>query len=90
MDIGQSSGCPPFPALAIQCLEDTYRCALRGGNRPEGLRSVIKLVLFTEYKWNGKLFRSHPSFRGGRAWHDWAMFLYEKNEQDTVRRKTYR
>jgi hypothetical protein len=55
-----SSGCPPFPALAIRCLEDTYQGSLRGGNRPEGLR-VIELVLFTEYKRNGKLFQSHPS-----------------------------
>jgi hypothetical protein len=81
-------GCPPFPPLAVWCLEDTYRGCLRGANRPDGIRA-IKLVLFMEYKRNGKLFRSHPSYRGDLPWHDWAMFRYEKNEQDTLRRKTY-
>jgi hypothetical protein len=81
--------CPLFPAFAVRCLEDTYMGSLRGGHRPEGLRA-IELVLFTEYTQIGKLFRSHPSYRGDLPWHDWAMFRYKLNEQDTVRRKTFR
>jgi hypothetical protein len=80
------AGCPPFPAAVATCLENAYRgyfCGARDENLP------LTLVLFTEYKRNGQLFRAQPAYRGDRPWHDWAMFRYEKSAQDAARRKSY-
>jgi hypothetical protein len=69
-------GCPPFPHMAIECLENTNNAFFSGANPNEGRR--LNLVLFTAYKRNGQLFRAHLAYRGGLAWHDWAMFRYKK------------
>jgi hypothetical protein len=78
--------CPPFPASVVTCLENAHRGYFWGAH-DEYL--PLTLVLFTEYKRNGQLFRAHPAYRGGRPWHDWAMFQYEKSAQDAARRKSY-
>ena len=38
---------------------------------------------FTEFRNNGITYRSHPSFRGGKAWNDWAMVAWNE-ESDPV------
>ena len=78
--------CPPFPAAVAVCLETAYRGYFgHAGNE----HVQCTLVLFTEYKRNGQLFRAHPAYRGGRPWHDWAMFRYEKSGRDVARCKSY-
>jgi hypothetical protein len=65
-------GCPPFPRMAIACLENTHRGYFSGADPNEV--HTLNLVLFTEYKRNGQLFRAHPVYCGPPPWHDWAMF----------------
>jgi hypothetical protein len=50
------AGCPPFSRMAIECLEDTNRAYFSGVDPNEG--RTLNLVLFTEYKRNGQLFRA--------------------------------
>jgi hypothetical protein len=80
-------GCPPFPRMAIACLEKTHRGYFSDAD-PNEVRT-LNLVLFTEYKRNGQLFHAHPAYRGGLPWHDWAMFRYAKSAQDVARGKSY-
>jgi hypothetical protein len=80
------AGCLSFPAAVAACLENAYR-GYFGGARDEYLQ--LTLVLFTESKRSGQLFRAHPAYRGGRPWHNWAMFRYGKSERDAAHRKSY-
>jgi hypothetical protein len=85
--VGCPPGCPPFPRMAIACPETTSRAYFSGAEPNEG--RTLTLVLFTEYKRNGQLFRANPACRGGLPWHDWAMFRYEKSAQEVARGKSY-
>jgi hypothetical protein len=73
--------------MAIECLENTNRAFFSGADPNEG--RTLNLVIFTDYKRNGQLFRAHPAYRGGLVWHDWAIFRYENNAQDVARWKSY-
>jgi hypothetical protein len=48
---------------------------------------ITELDIYTEIKHNGLTYRSHPNYRGGGAWFDWAAVRFEPSEEDVKRCK---
>ena len=45
-------------------------------------RRISKIEAFTEYKKGEIIYRSHPSFRSGDRWNDWAYICWENKDTD--------
>lgn len=48
----------------------------------EVIGEVHILTLFTEYRRDDSIFRSHPQYRSEGPWYDWVMLRWEKEEGD--------
>jgi hypothetical protein len=47
--------------------------------------SVTHIDIWCEYKWDNKIFRSHPNYRGGGPWLDWCIIEFERSDIDKRR-----